>query len=148
MVRCHWDHPRQRRAAARSQFLRPWWTSWLPTWPSSVPVPKALCCPHLKGLGSGLPRGGSGIGTPPSKLQVYSAPLRFHDLRHTHASWLIAKGAHAKAIQERLGHSSITVTMATYGHLMPEIDEGLADMLDADMRDARKTTDAYAVGRT
>ncbi len=75
-------------------------------------------------------------------------PLRFHDLRHTHASWLIAKGAHAKAIQERLGHSSITVTMDTYGHLMPEIDEGLADMLDADMRDARKTTHAYAVGRT
>ena len=75
-------------------------------------------------------------------------PLRFHDLRHTHASWLIAKGAHAKAIQERLGHSSITVTMDTYGHLMPEIDQGLADMLDADMRDAHQTTDTYVVART
>ena len=65
-----------------------------------------------------------------------SRPLRFHDLRHTHASWLIAEGAHAKAIQERLGHSSITVTMDTYGHLMPEIDEGLADVLDARMQSA------------
>ena len=75
-------------------------------------------------------------------------PLRFHDLRHTHASWLIAEGAHAKAIQGRLGHSSIVVTMDTYGHLMPEIDEGLADVLDARMQDARLSADTYAVGRT
>lgn len=38
------------------------------------------------------------------------------------------------------GHSSITVTMDTYGHLMPEIDESLAHMLDARLRDARQTT--------
>lgn len=42
-------------------------------------------------------------------------PFRFHDLRHTHASWLIEQGAHAKAIQTRLGHSSIVVTMDTMG---------------------------------
>ncbi len=45
--------------------------------------------------------------------------IRFHDLRHTFAALLIAEGAHAKAIQEAMGHSSITVTMNTYGHLMP-----------------------------
>ena len=75
-------------------------------------------------------------------------PLRFHDLRHTHASWLIAEGAHAKAIQGRLGHSSIVVTMDVYGHLMPEMDEGLADMLDVRMREARHPADVYVVGRS
>ncbi len=56
--------------------------------------------------------------------------FRFHDLRHTHASLLIAMGAHPKAIQERLGHSSITVTLNTYGHLMPGMGDALAGALD------------------
>ena len=45
--------------------------------------------------------------------------MRFHDLRHTCASLCIALGPHLKAIQERLGHSSITVTLDRYGHLFP-----------------------------
>jgi integrase len=57
--------------------------------------------------------------------------LRFHDLRHTCAALLIAEGAHPRAIMERLGHSSITVTLNTYGHLFPAIDEALSDRLDA-----------------
>jgi integrase len=57
--------------------------------------------------------------------------LRFHDLRHTAASMLIAAGVHAKAIQERLGHSSITVTMDRYGHLMESAHKGLTDALEA-----------------
>ncbi len=40
-------------------------------------------------------------------------------------------GAHPKAIQERLGHSSITVTLDTYGHLMPGMGDALAGALDA-----------------
>ena len=57
-------------------------------------------------------------------------PLRYHDLRHTHAALLIAQGAHPKAIQTRLGHSSIIVTMDTYGHLMEGLDADLADKLN------------------
>jgi integrase len=57
-------------------------------------------------------------------------PLRFHDLRHTHASLLIAQGAHPKAIQTRLGHSSIVVTMDTYGHLLEGLDADLAERLN------------------
>jgi integrase len=57
-------------------------------------------------------------------------PLRLHDLRHTHAAWLIAQGEHAKVISERLGHSSITVTFDVYGHLMPGMDEEVAERLD------------------
>ncbi len=57
-------------------------------------------------------------------------PFRLHDLRHTHAAWLIAAGEHPKAIQQRLGHGSISVTLDRYGHLMEGLDEGAADMLD------------------
>ena len=57
-------------------------------------------------------------------------PLRVHDLRHTCAGLLIEAGAHPKAIQARLGHSSISTTLNTYGHLMPSLDERLADALD------------------
>jgi integrase len=58
------------------------------------------------------------------------AGLRFHDLRHTCAALLIALGAHPKAIQERLGHSTINITLDRYGHLFPALDEALTDRLE------------------
>ena len=51
---------------------------------------------------------------------------RFHDLRHTSVALAIAAGAHPKAIQHRMGHSSINVTLDRYGHLFPELDEATA----------------------
>jgi integrase len=57
--------------------------------------------------------------------------LRFHDLRHTAASLLIAAGAHPKAVMERLGHSDIRITMNRYGHLLPSVDSALSEALDA-----------------
>ena len=65
------------------------------------------------------------------------ANVRIHDLRHTAASLLIAQGAHPKAVQAHLGHSSIQVTMDRYGHLFPGDAEGLAEKLDAAARAAR-----------
>ena len=62
---------------------------------------------------------------------------RFHDLRHTHASLLIAMGAHPKAIQERLGHSSITITLNIYGHLFPGLGDELAQGLDTLIQNQR-----------
>jgi len=56
--------------------------------------------------------------------------VRFHDLRHTFASLLIEQEAHPKYIQEQMGHSSIQVTMDTYGHLFPNRNRGLVDRLD------------------
>jgi len=56
--------------------------------------------------------------------------LRFHDLRHTCAALLIAQGAHPRAMMERLGHSSVQVTIDRYGHLLPSLDETLVDGLD------------------
>lgn len=58
-------------------------------------------------------------------------PLRFHDLRHSHAALLIAQGEHPKVIADRLGHSSPMVTMTTYAHLFPGLDEQAADRLDS-----------------
>lgn len=63
--------------------------------------------------------------------------MRFHDLRHTCAALCIALGAHPKAIQERLGHSSITVTLDRYGHLFPKLDELLTGRLDDLYNDAQ-----------
>lgn len=62
--------------------------------------------------------------------------LRFHDLRHTCAALLIAQGAHPKAICDHLGHSSIQITMDTYGHLYDDVTEALAQCLDGVYRDA------------
>ena len=61
------------------------------------------------------------------------AAFRFHDLRHTHVSWLIAGGAPLPHIQARLGHESITTTIDTYGHLLPAGDELISDIVDAVM---------------
>jgi len=69
---------------------------------------------------------------------------RFHDLRHTCAALCIALGAHPKAIQERLGHSSITVTLDRYGHLFPKLDEALTERLDNMQRDAASRVPAVA----
>lgn len=52
--------------------------------------------------------------------------LRIYDLRHTHASLLIHEGVHPKRISERLGHSSIKLTMDTYGHLFEGSDRDSA----------------------
>lgn len=62
--------------------------------------------------------------------------VRIHDLRHTCVALLIARGAHPKAVQEHLGHSSIQVTMDRYGHLFPDEKERLADALEAAYREA------------
>ncbi len=60
--------------------------------------------------------------------------LVFHELRHTAAALAIAQGAHPLAIRDRLGHSSITVTMDVYGGLFPSLDEAIAEGLDTVLR--------------
>jgi integrase len=56
--------------------------------------------------------------------------LRIHDLRHTHAAWLISDGKPLTGIQRRLGHSSIAITSDLYGHLLPSVDEGILATID------------------
>ena len=63
--------------------------------------------------------------------------IRVYDLRHTCAAVLINEGAHPEHIKRHLGHSSITVTMDTYGHLYPDAEEALSERLDARIRAAQ-----------
>ena len=65
------------------------------------------------------------------KKAALPTTLRFHDLRHSAASLLLAQGVHPRAIMELLGHSSITVTMNVYGHVMPAMMREAADKMEA-----------------
>jgi integrase len=56
--------------------------------------------------------------------------VRFHDLRHTCASILLQQGIHPKIVQERLGHSSIQVTLDTYSHVAPGLQAAAAEKFD------------------
>ena len=70
----------------------------------------------------------------PAKVLAGIDGLRFHDLRHTAVALAIAQGAHPKAIQARMGHSSVQVTLDRYGHLFPELDADIAAGLDKTFR--------------
>ena len=54
----------------------------------------------------------------------------FHGLRHTHATLLLQQGVNPKVVQERLGHSSIKVTMDTYSHVLPDMQRPAVDALN------------------
>lgn len=56
-------------------------------------------------------------------------PIRFHDLRHTCATILLSRGVHAKFVQELLGHATISITLDTYSHVLPGMDDGIADAM-------------------
>jgi integrase len=56
---------------------------------------------------------------------------RFHDLRHSAASLLLAQGVQLRAIMELLGHSTIALTANTYSHVMPSMMQDMADKMDA-----------------
>lgn len=56
--------------------------------------------------------------------------IRFHDLRHTAASLMLAGGVHAKVVQERLGHSNISITLDRYSHVAPSMQSDAAERLE------------------
>jgi len=63
---------------------------------------------------------------------------RFHDLRHAHATHLLASGAHPKVASERLGHSKVGITLDLYSHVMPGMQEDAAARADAALQAAMK----------
>jgi integrase len=66
------------------------------------------------------------------KRHVYEVglrPIRLHDLRHTHATLALQAGVSAKVMQERLGHSSVAVTLDIYSHAIPEVHQSAADTI-------------------
>ena len=57
--------------------------------------------------------------------------IRLHDLRHTWATLALRAGVHPKVVQERLGHANISITMDTYSHVMPDMQESAAELVAA-----------------
>jgi integrase len=60
--------------------------------------------------------------------------IRFHDLRHTCATILLSRGVHARFVQELLGHATIAITLDTYSHVLPNMQEGAARALEDTLR--------------
>lgn len=83
----------------------------------------------------------STIGTPMEPRVLYShfmrvikktglPKIRFHDLRHTAATLMFKQGVHPKVVQERLGHASISQTLDTYSHVIPSMQDDIANNID------------------
>jgi integrase len=83
---------------------------------------------------------------PRSLTHVMSAFLEewgvtLHKLRHSHASHMLAAKVHPKVVQERLGHSSIAITMDIHSHLMPNMQSEAASAVDGALRAAINNRD-------
>jgi Phage integrase family len=135
-------HPGRDRHPGRPRVDRRGWSSR----PFPVADPQRPSCPLADSRGRRgrpddlvftAPQGGplreqkfvAGIFKPAAVQAGLPHRLRFHDLRHTCASLLIAQGASVKAVQAQLGHASATVTLDRYGHLFPDELQRLADRL-------------------
>ncbi len=68
--------------------------------------------------------------------EAHLPSITFHDLRHTHATLLLLKGIHPKIVSERLGHANIQITLDTYSHVLPNMQEGAAAAFDAILAEA------------
>jgi integrase len=96
-----------------------------------------------RGGGEGLALGGGAKPFAPGATrrrareawrQANLRPIGLHECRHTYAAFMIAAGVNAKALSQYMGHSSITVTLDRYGHLMPGSEDEAAGMLEAYLR--------------
>ncbi len=72
--------------------------------------------------------------------------IRLHDARHTHATLMLKQGIHPKIVQERLGHSSIAVTLDTYSHIIPGLQDAAARQFDEAFTAHRTETLVEKVG--
>ena len=57
------------------------------------------------------------------------ANIRFHALRHTCATLLLTKGVHPKIVSEMLGHSTVSITLDTYSHVIPGLGDAAASVM-------------------
>lgn len=79
------------------------------------------------------------VGTPVRNLRrswarvkrMTGLNVRFHDLRHTHATLLLRQNVHPKVVAERLGHSRVELTLNTYSHVLPGLQAEAAAKIDA-----------------
>ena len=98
----------------------------------------------MAGVGSGLHnvrRHGCGAAKSVQDLRASGAAvrrrIRFHDLRHTCASLLLAQGVSPRVVMDVLGHSQLSITMDLYSHVMPSALRDAADAMDRALNEAR-----------
>jgi integrase len=56
--------------------------------------------------------------------------VRFHDLRHAHATLMLLQGVHPKVVSERLGHASVGITLDLYSHVLPSMQQDAVRAFD------------------
>ncbi len=59
--------------------------------------------------------------------------IRWHDLRHTCATLLLSKNVNPKVVSEMLGHANVTVTLDTYSHVLPHMQDGAVDAMESSL---------------
>ena len=72
--------------------------------------------------------------------------LRLHDLRHTHATLMLKQGVHPKVMPERLGHANIQITLDTYSHVLPGLQEAAALRFEEELTSVQQEGSPQPVG--
>lgn len=74
--------------------------------------------------------------------------IRLHDMRHYHASLMLQQGIHPKIVSERLGHASIQMTLDTYSHVLPGLQESAARKFDEGLSEMAPTATVETIKET
>jgi integrase len=94
------------------------------------------------------------VGTPMHQINMYESfkrairqsglpIIRFHDLRHTAASLMLNHGVPVLIVSKRLGHAKVSITLDTYGHLIPQMQEGVGQLMDDLISPIELSSDAF-----
>jgi integrase len=92
------------------------------------PSERSLICPSI----TGLPMQGSALlrdGFYPALERAQIRRVRYHDLRHSFASNLLANGVDIVTVSKALGHANVTITLSTYAHAVPKARQGASDRM-------------------
>lgn len=73
---------------------------------------------------------GTSSNAPILTKKAHVPHIRFHDLRHTHATILLRNDENVKVVSERLGHASVSITLDTYHHVLPSMQRQAAKRID------------------
>jgi integrase len=125
---------RSRRAVALPAFLRPF----LERQRTAQAASKAQLACERQDAGLVVTRTDGSPVNPDSMSSAWRRllrkhdlpPVRFHDLRHAHATLMLLQGVHPKVVSERLGHASVGITLDTYSHVLPSMQAQAVEAFD------------------